>query len=436
MKENQPLPYERRIRDTKSLAQRLDLNYIHQRHWFRSARRRLSIWLAAAAALVSLPLVLGVGKTEKAFVNGPMSRHHSLIEQRCELCHKAAFVSVRDQDCKACHDGPPHQPNARDEERCASCHSEHQGTLRLVSMSDRHCTRCHANLASHASPVKSKNLKSTGFSPGGHPEFAVAGRPDQRPLKLNHAAHMPAQQKEIRGIRLPMKCGDCHQIDGADPKGGLLAMTFEKHCASCHKRELEFDVYGVLEAAPPAPHGRDARSIREFVRETYARALAEDPALARKPLRPDVEPPPAPQSWLAMAVRDSEQFLFRKKCAYCHEIAEWRDGLPVIAPVNRLEGRYVAGRPEGERWMPAAVFGHRAHRMVECASCHSEARASRKSSDILIAGMKSCLPCHGESANGLNNCAQCHEYHDKTKERERDRLSIDEILSAKAHGMH
>ncbi len=435
MKENQPLPYERRIQDTKSLAQRLDLNYIYQRHWFRSWRRRLALMLPAAAALVSLPLILGVGKSEKALVNGPVSRSHRLFEQRCELCHKASFVSVRDQDCKACHDGPAHRPNLKDEARCAACHSEHQGTLSLASMSDRHCTRCHADLAAHTAGGKPEHPRITGFAGGRHPEFSAAGKPDARPLKLNHAAHLPAAPKMIRDIRLPMKCGDCHQIDRGDPKGGMVAMTFEKHCASCHKRELEFDVYGVLPVAQPAPHSKNTAAIREFVRETYRKALEGEPALARKPLRPDVEPPGTAQAWLAMAIRDSEEFLFRKKCAYCHEIEGWREGLPVIAKVNELQGRYVPARVEGERWMPAAQFSHRAHRMVECASCHEGARTSRKSADVLVAGMKTCQPCHGESGSELDNCAQCHLYHDKTKERERDRLPIDEILSAKAHGL-
>jgi hypothetical protein len=163
--------------------------------------------------------------------------------------------------------------------------------------------------------------------------------------------------------------------------------------------------------------------------------LEGDPTLARKPLRPDVEPPETAQAWLAMAIRDSEEFLFGKKCAYCHEIEAWREGLPVIAKVNRLQGRYVPAKVEGERWMPAAEFGHRAHRMVECASCHAGARASRKTAEVLVAGMKTCLPCHGTSGSELDNCAQCHLYHDKSKERERDRLSIDEILSAKSHGL-
>lgn len=435
MKENQPLPYERRIRDTKSLAQRLDLNYIYQRHWFRAWRRGLSIGLPALAAMVSLPLIFGVGKSEKAFVNGPISRPHRLFEQRCDLCHKANFVSVRDQDCKACHDGPTHRPNLKDEARCATCHSEHQGTLSLASMNDRHCTRCHENLAARVAGGKVKHARIIGFAAGRHPEFAVLEKADRRPLKLNHAAHLPEQMKMVREIRLPMKCGDCHQIDATDPKGGFVAMTFEKHCASCHKRELEFDVYGVLPSPQPAPHLKDAGAIREFVRQTYGRALEADPALALKPLRPEVEPPGSAQAWLAMAVRDSEEFLFRKKCAYCHEVEGWRDGLPLIAKVNRLQGRYVADKPEGERWMPAAGFGHRAHRMVACASCHAGARASRKSTDVLVAGMKTCQPCHGESGSELDNCAQCHLYHDKSKERERDRLSIDEILSAKAHGL-
>jgi len=433
-KENQPLPYERRIRETKSLAQRLDLNYIHLKHWLRSWRRTLSIVLPLAALLACLPLILGVGKSETAFVNGPISRSHRIFEQRCDLCHQANFTSVRDQDCKACHDGPSHQAAALNEPRCASCHGEHQGTLALASLSDRNCTGCHSDLAAHARSPKTKHLRITGFSPGNHPEFSVAARQDARPLKLNHALHLPAAPKTIRGIKLPMKCVDCHQIDLDDPKGGLMTMTFDRHCASCHKRELEFDVYGVLGASAPAPHLKDPNAIRDIVRETYTSALRADAAIARKPLRPDVEPPATSQAWLTMAIRDSQEFLFRKKCGYCHQIEGWDDGLPRIAKVNRLRGRFTTAKPEGEPWMPKTVFGHRAHRMVQCASCHAAAKQSRNSSDVLIAGMASCLSCHGKSSSELDNCAQCHLYHDKSKERDQDRKSIDEILSASAHG--
>jgi len=76
----------------------------------------------------------------------------------------------------------------------------------------------------------------TGFREGRHPEFSAAGQPDTRPLRLNHAAHMPAQPKTIRSMKLPMKCGDCHTTDLTSATGEFEPVTFERHCRSCHQR--------------------------------------------------------------------------------------------------------------------------------------------------------------------------------------------------------
>ena len=433
-KEDKPLEYERRIQDTKGLAQRLDLFYVNRVHWLRSRRRNLSWILALAAMVASLPFLFGVRTTEKALVNGPVSKQHAIFEAKCELCHRVNFTEVRDQDCKTCHDGAVHQVNAMHEVKCIVCHSEHIGTVALADMKDSVCTDCHANLTEHGRNLKTKAVKITKFQPERHPAFAAVNKKDERPLKLNHAVHMPAQAKVIRGLKLPMKCGDCHQIDMEDRRGGLMAVTFERHCASCHKRELEFDVYGVLSAAAPAPHNKSPQSIRTYIAETYTKALQANPQLWRKPLRPDVEPPATPQLWLAMAIKESDRFLFEKKCKYCHEVEGFDDGLPRIAKVNAISGQFVAGKAQGERWMGDAEFGHRTHRMVECSSCHTDARKSVKTSDVLLPKMETCLPCHGSSGTGLDNCAQCHVYHDKTKEKDRDRRSIEELLSETSLG--
>src|SRR5713226_5734127 len=105
-KEEKPLEYERRIVDTKGLAQRIDLAYLSRPHWFRTWRRRLA-WLAAAAVAVALvPFLIGIGGGKKAFSSGPVSRAHAMFENNCSLCHARTFTHVADGDCKKCHDGP------------------------------------------------------------------------------------------------------------------------------------------------------------------------------------------------------------------------------------------------------------------------------------------------------------------------------------------
>ena len=77
-KEEKPLEYERRILDTKGLAQRLDLAYLTRPHWLRDWRRRLT-WLAPlVAGIAALPFLIGVGGGKKIFSSGPVSRAHSI----------------------------------------------------------------------------------------------------------------------------------------------------------------------------------------------------------------------------------------------------------------------------------------------------------------------------------------------------------------------
>jgi hypothetical protein len=38
------------------------------------------------------------------------------------------------------------------------------------------------------------------------------------------------------------------------------------------------------------------------------------------------------------------------------------------------------------------------------------------------------LPCHGGTGTTQDNCAQCHLYHDKKQELDRDRRPIEELL--------
>ena len=276
--------------------------------------------------------------------------------------------------------------------------------------------------------MKLQNVAITGFRAGRHPDFAARNLKDERPLKLNHAIHMPAQPKTIRGIKLPMKCSDCHSAAPTKSGGDLEPVSFDRHCASCHKRELEFVLPELHVDAPPAPHNRDPRAIRGFIRETYARLLAADPTLASRPLGRGLVPEPNAATWLAKASQRSEEYLFEKKCTYCHEYARVEDGLPVVKPVAPVAGHYVAGKPEGEPWLARGEFNHRAHRAVSCSSCHSTARASTKTSDVLLPGMKSCTACHGSSGTSLDRCSQCHLYHNKLKETDRDRRSIEELL--------
>lgn len=423
-KEDKPLEYERRTTDTKTLAQRLILSSQQAGQWLRQWRTRLGYGLPVLAALAMLPFFAGVGGGKRAFTNGPISGAHVIFEQDCKKCHSISFAKVQDQDCKVCHDGPRHQANTVGEPRCAVCHIEHKGTIQLAAVSDANCTRCHNGLAAHGKDVKTKALEITRFAPKRHPEFSAVSHKDERPLRLNHAAHMPSAPKSIRGIKLPMKCVDCHSFDVS---GAAVPVTFDKHCVSCHKGELGFDVYQVLGGDGIAPHSKNPEGIGNFIREAYTKALDANPALTQRALGRNLDAGAPRGIWLETAIRDSTNYVFEKKCRYCHEV-KMENGLPVVDKVGRVAGRFAAGKEQGPRWLEHAEFRHHAHRMVACASCHSKAAQSQKTSDVLVPVMETCLPCHGSSGTRMDNCSQCHYYHDKTLEKERDRKTIEELI--------
>jgi hypothetical protein len=436
-KEEKPPEYERRIRDTKGVAQRLDLGYLGRTAALLLFRRKLTWSVLALAAAFAVPLILQIGWSRRSLSAGPVSSAHAIFEGRCQDCHSQAFRRVPDVACLKCHDGPAHPAKSVDTARiaalppCYGCHVEHRGEIELAKVSDGNCTACHANLTAHAQGVKLQALSITAFRPGRHPEFAAALLPDLRPIKLNHAAHMPATPKTIRGIHLPMRCQDCHATDSASPKGNLQPVTFEGQCRTCHARELEFDVYQLLgPAAVPSPHTKDPQTIHQFIAATYSRLLQSDPALASRPLGNELTPPPNAAAWLNRVTKDSEQFLFQRKCSYCHEYQGFDQGFPIVRKVNRIYGRYVEGQPGGSPWLMRGEFSHRAHRAVECESCHTAARASTQTSDVLIPVMKSCLPCHQDSRAGLNRCSECHLYHNKSLEKDRDRRPAGQVFTA------
>jgi len=420
--EDKPLPYDPRIVDTKGIAQRLDLQYFRHPSRFRDLRRKLT-WLAPLlAAAASVPFIIGIGKTAKVFSNGPVSGAHAMFESNCSACHTQKFAAVTNQACLACHDGPSHPAKSIDtakligEPSCAGCHVEHQGGD-LAKVSDRHCTACHASLAAHSTGARIQSVKITSFRPGSHPDFPPPDLTDARPLRLNHAVHMRLKQ--------PMKCTGCHTTT---PGGDLEPVTFQQHCAGCHKRELEFLLPGLPAEAPPAPHTKDAPAIRAFIQETYNRLLAANPGLASTPIERDGSIERSPAVWAAKAARKSGQYLFDNKCKYCHEYEPSTAEFPVIKKVNAIRGRYVEAKPQGEPWLARGEFSHRTHRAVDCASCHTAARASTKTSDVLIAGMKNCTACHGRSGTRADRCSVCHLYHNKTNERGRDRRPVEQLI--------
>ncbi|HLK64999.1 MAG TPA: hypothetical protein VKU19_16265 [Bryobacteraceae bacterium] len=441
-KEEKPLEYQRRIRDTKGVAQRLDLNYLKRVPFLLLFRKQVTWILLALAALVSVPLMLGVGGSRRVLSTGPLSESHTVFEGRCEVCHAQAFARVKDAACQRCHDGAPHPAKSIDTAKanttplCVDCHVEHRGGRRLAEVASANCTRCHSNLQEHAQNVKIKGVEITAFRANKHPEFSTASMKDDRPFQLNHMKHMEADPKKFPRMKLPMHCVDCHKVDANSPTGNLIPMTFEASCKSCHRPELQFDRYQLLgDAAQESPHTRDQKTIREFIDKSYKDALAARPSLTQAQLGVDAVVISNPEAWLARVTNDSYEYLFEKKCPYCHqmesryEVKKIDPRPPVSATAPEQAPLGILGRyPEGKPWVQRAEFSHRAHREVACESCHQAAAKSTQTSDVLIPVMKSCLPCHGENRAGLDRCSECHLYHNRSLEQERERRPTDQII--------
>jgi hypothetical protein len=91
-------------------------------------------------------------------------------------------------------------------------------------------------------------------------------------------------------------------------------------------------------------------------------------------------------------------------------LAAEKEALPQIRP---------AAVPD--RWFLHARFSHGAHRVLECAACHTRAPRSRQTSDVLIPGIELCRECHHKTesrwprqiAAAPTQCTACHAYHDR-----------------------
>src|ERR1700730_11253487 len=261
----------RRVRTTKNLAQRVDLQYFKQPHPFRSWR----LWLSILIPVVALGwFAVQLANSQKIYSSGPLSAAHAVFGKRCDVCHATTLgffrAKVSDGACSRCHNAPPHHAdNVAFTVSCGSCHVEHQGSLRLASTKNAACTQCHADLRTrNGKPQYGRAVKDFDHE---HPEFAATrqGARDPGQIKLNHYAHL---RPNLAGPSGPvqMDCQDCHRLtamEGSWPYAGLqptsqtsaavsaaggdtthshspqymLPVLYANQCAGCHVKDLQFD---------------------------------------------------------------------------------------------------------------------------------------------------------------------------------------------------
>ena len=428
----------RRIRTTKKLAHRIDLQYFTRPHAFR----RWRFWLSVAIPALALGWLLTqrVQGNQKAYSSGPLSRSHAVFTQQCNLCHVSrvgAFSkAVTDDACLTCHDAPVHQENQTFTPSCSSCHLEHRGAMRLAATSDNSCAQCHSRLE-----VRNGNLHYTAsiHSFGAdHPEFEVllGNKVDPSQIRLNHYLHMQPNLIGPQNRRVQMTCDDCHRtletsqswpyageakapsallaVRDSKPNtpSGMAPIRFASHCAGCHT--LQFDRRlgdeQVPHDTPQVVHAFVTKQLQDYIATHPAEIHKAEPLNRQLPERMRLRPiANNAAEWVQFRVEDAEWLLWTKTCKQCHTLIQNDNALPAIANSNITE-----------RWLPHAEFDHQSHRMISCESCHTKTRTSHDSSDILVASIKTCQQCHRESSardTAESRCFECHEYHDWTKAR-------------------
>jgi hypothetical protein len=443
-----------RTRTTKSVAQRIDLNYFKRPTPFKRAK----LLLAIVVPLLAMGWIAwrGFSRDSRVYSSGRMSEPHAVLEKQCAACHveKAGEFASKalDSACLSCHDGPMHHANQIQAAvpTCATCHIEHRGRVNIVASSNLSCTECHSNLkVSSGSPLYATQIHTLE---DGHPEVAALRNNAKDPgtILLNHAIHMKPIRRGPNGPLVQMECADCHRPEAvkmpwpyADAnyvdakvtydekvvllpiKTGLLqprhGMTgraymapvkFSTACAACHL--LTFDKRfetGVPHDKPEVVHAFLVKKFQDYIGAHPAEVrVVRDPQrdLTGKPLQPEVRFL-SPAQWVTERTADAEELLWRKTCKQCHALE--------VAPGSTLP-RVVPAKLT-ERWMPNARFDHDAHRGFSCTGCHPAALTSKFSSDILVPGLANCKTCHAPGPeHAESRCFECHTYHDWSKRKE------------------
>jgi hypothetical protein len=422
----------RRIRTTKKLAKRIDLQYFKRAHPLRTWR----FWLSLAVPIVVLGwLIAQRTQGQKAYSSGPLSASHAVFTQQCSLCHVtragAFFKEVSDDACLACHDAPIHHANQTFTPPCSSCHLEHKGSIRLANTSTASCTQCHENLrAQDGNPHFVRSIASFDRE---HPDFSPSAKKlsDPGQLRLNHFLHLQPNLMGPNGKRIQMTCEDCHHLAGeperfaytgdlvpAETTGQTSALRtpsrpspmeplkFSTDCAGCHT--LQFDTRFGPEQVP---HDKP-EIVHAFLVKRFQEYIGRNPAAVHLP-----EPPAAvsgrirPFAWRGMRVtgtvsgRRCRCLLWSKTCKQCHASGP-RVALPEVVPSEFV----LAGLSTRRSTTNAS------HDDLHCLS--RAALTVADTADVLLPGIQTCRECpetrrFKEVAGG--RCFECHQYHDWSK---------------------
>jgi hypothetical protein len=204
--------------------------------------------LLAGGGLLFLLLGVHVIGWRNPVSPGPVVSGHSTFEARCEECHEPRH-GASNLRCQRCHDpsgagrltqaghaffgsGDPKVAAEQENLECAQCHIDHRGRNHPLDLVDQaQCVSCHFR----------------SFS--GHPEFDVL-RKESREVPgvlFTHDRHVKEAKKQTGGVEKDT-CVTCHAPEPEGAPGGrtpdIEAISFDKHCASCHVKE---DSMGIID---------------------------------------------------------------------------------------------------------------------------------------------------------------------------------------------
>ena len=113
-----------RVRTTKALAKRIDLQYFTHRDLFRKWRLWLSVGLPVIA--ITWVVISRSSGSENMYSQGSLSSAHAVLTKNCQSCHVRGTnfrAHVPDTACLGCHDAPVHSQFQTLTPACSSCHS-------------------------------------------------------------------------------------------------------------------------------------------------------------------------------------------------------------------------------------------------------------------------------------------------------------------------
>jgi hypothetical protein len=432
------------FRDPKTLADWIQLDYFRRpsRVW------RIRNWVTGFifVACAGLMALTWWPRTHFIYESRSVSSAHTMFNDRCDVCHVETFRpavrllrsdpkirSVPDSTCRECHPVGPHHPECVTDPNCSACHQEHRGRAVLVRVMDSHCTDCHKDLDVLRCPTMFAK-KINQFS-ADHPPFGAwqpGGLVDPGTVRFNHKVHLQLKSEGLRGIEKPLaalqaqQCNYCHKPDTAGRY--LMPINYDQHCSQCHP--LSVGVAGTWEkpevraaaerfAQEPAPH-KDPLTVRATLRERYTRFVQENGSVlgSQQSAEPPRWIPGGPRAqpvtdkewqWVNEQLQAAERLVFdgANGCRYCHkeDAARGPANLPRYLPSNITA-----------RWFPHSIFSHERHRMLGCTQCHAKVASSSDTKDVLLPQIEDCRQCHNSQVGARTDCAECHRYHDRTKE--------------------